>query len=116
MAADGEPARKERFDNLGVALERAIELCAGGNPPAALTDTGDRRLLGQPEIERLATLVNKSTPVDDNVAGQVFGALPAETLDVLCRWLLFRLRAGGASQRTRLALVGSILDAISPDQ
>lgn len=116
VAAGDGPARKERFDDLGAALERAVELCASNNAPAVLTDTGDRRVLGHDELVRLATLANKATPVDDNIAGQVFAALPDATLDTLCRWLLFRMRAAGISPRSRLAVLGGILDTVSPDQ
>ena len=116
IAAGSGSVRKERFDDLGTALERAVELVASGAAPAALTDTGDRRLLGQQELVRLATLANKFAPVDDRVAGQVFAALPEETLDTLLRWLLFRMRAAGANPRTRLAVLGGILDTVGPDE
>lgn len=116
VPAGSGSVRKERFDDLGAALERAVELCANDSAPAALTDTGDRRLLGQKELLRLAALVDKFAPVDDRVAGQVFGALPDETLDALLRWLLFRMRAAGTSPRARLAVLGGILDTVSPDE
>ena len=116
VPADSGPVRKERFGDLGAALERAVALCADNSTPTALTDTGDRLLLGGEQLTRLATLATKFAPVDDRIAGQVFGALPDETLDALCRWLIFRMRAAGANQRTRLALIGGILDTISPDQ
>ncbi|MEZ4766991.1 MAG: hypothetical protein R2844_01000 [Caldilineales bacterium] len=116
VPAGSGPPRKERFGELGAALERAVELSEDGTVPAALTDTGDRLLLGRDELARLAMLATKFAPVDDSAAGQVFGALSDETLDALCRWLIFRMRSAGAGPRVRLAVIGSILDAISPDQ
>lgn len=116
VPAGSGSVRKERFGDLGAALERAVELCANDTAPAALTDTGDRRLLGQTELLRLARLVDKFAPVDDRVAGQVFAALPDETLDALLRWLLFRMRAAGTSPRARLAVLGGILDTVSADE
>ena len=115
IEGDGLP-RKERFNDLGAALEQAVALAETGNPPAALTDTGQRTLLGRNDMARLARLAGKATPVDDSVAADVFGSLPDETLDALCRWLLVRLRAAGASPRARLAVIGGILDAISADE
>lgn len=115
VPAGSGSVRKERFDDLGAALERAVELIASDTLPAALTDTGDRRLLGQEEMLRLAALVDTFAPVDDHIAGQVFGALPDETLNALLRWLLFRMRAAGASPQARLAVLGGILDTVSAD-
>ena len=109
LAIEGDGlSRKERFNDLGAALERAVALAETGNPPAALTDTGQRTLLGRNDMARLARLAGKATPVDDSVAADVFGSLPDETLDALCRWLLVRLRAAGASPRARLAVIGGI--------
>jgi hypothetical protein len=116
IAAGSGPARKERFAELGAALERAVALLeSGAATPLELTDTGERRLLGQAEIERLARLAGKFAPADDDVARQVFAPLSDATLDNLCRWLIFRMRSAGVSPRVRLALIGSVLDAISPD-
>lgn len=113
--AAGSPTRKERFPDLGAALERAVEVVDAGGAVLELTDTGERRLLRQAELERLARLVGKFTPVDDGIASQVFGSLPDATLDDLFRWLIVRMRSAGTSPRARLALLGSILDAISSD-
>ena len=111
------PARKERFPDLGAALERAMALLdSGDGAPLELTDTGERRLLDRVEIERLARLAGTFTPVDDDVARQVLAPLPNATLDALCRWLLVRMRSAGISPRARLAVIGSVLDAISPDE
>jgi hypothetical protein len=117
IAAGSGPARKERFPDLGAALERAVALLDSGEAtPLELTDTGERRLLGRAEIERLARLAGKFAPVDDDVARQVFAPLSDATLDSLCRWLIFRLRSAGVSPRARLAMIGSVLDAISADE
>jgi hypothetical protein len=116
IVAGSEPARKERFPDLGAALERAVALLDSGEAtPLELTDTGERRLLGQAEMERLARLAGKFAPVDDGIARQVFTPLSDATLDSLCRWLIFRMRSVGVSPRGRLAVIGSVLDAISPD-
>lgn len=116
VAAGNETVRKERFPDLGVALERAMALLDSGEAmPVALTDTGERRLLGQSEIKRLARLVAASAPVDDDTVRQTLAPLPEATLDSLCRWLAFRMRAAGVSSRGRLAVIGSVLDAISAD-
>lgn len=116
IVAGGDPAKKERFPELGAALERAVGLLdAGEATPLELTDTGERRLLGQAEMERLARLAGKFSPVDDGIARQVLAPLPDATLDAFCRWLIFRMRAAGVSPRARLAVIGSALDAISPD-
>ncbi len=54
-SASGGPARKERFPDLGAALERAVALLdSGEGAPRELTDTGERRLLDRAGIERLA--------------------------------------------------------------
>ncbi len=117
IVAGREPARKERFPDLGAALERAVALLDSGEAtPQELTDTGERRLLGQAEMERLARLAGKFTPVDDGIAREVFAPLSEATLDALCRWLIFRMRAAGVSPRSRLAMIGSVLDAISADE
>jgi hypothetical protein len=117
IAAGSGPAHKERFSDLGAALERAVALLDSGEAvPYELTDTGERRLLGQAEMERLARLAGKFAPVDDGVARQVFAPLSDATLDNLCRWLIFRLRSAGVSPRARLAMIGSVLDAISADE
>lgn len=117
ISAGSGPARKERFPDLGAALERAVALLdAGGGAVLALTDTGERRLLGQAEIERLARLAGAFAPVDDDVIRQVLVPLPDAALDALCRWLLFRMRSAGVSPRSRLAVIGSVLDAISADE
>ena len=110
-------ARKERFADLGAACERAVELChaQGANVPLAISDTGERLLLGEQQIGRLASLAARAAPVDDRVAWQVFGALEDATLDDLYRWLLFKMRSAGIAQRQRLHVLGAILDAISPD-
>jgi hypothetical protein len=115
--AGGGPARKERFSDLGGALERAVALLDSGEAtPLELIDTGERRLLGQAEMERLARLTGKFAPVDDDVARQVFAPLSEATLDSLCRWLIFRMRSAGVVPRSRLAVIGSVLDAISADE
>ena len=117
IGAGSGPARKERFAELGAALERAVMLLDSGEAtPLELTDTGERRLLGREEMERLARLAGKFAPVDDDVARQVFAPLSDATLDSLCRWLLFRMRSAGVSPRGRLAVIGSVLDAISTDK
>ena len=64
VPADSGPVRKERFGDLGAALERAVALCADNSTPTALTDTGDRLLLGGEQLTRLATLATKFAPVD----------------------------------------------------
>jgi hypothetical protein len=116
IAAGSGPARKERFPDLGAALERAVALLNSGEAtPLALTDTGERRLLGQSDIERLTRLVGTFAPVDDGIARQVLGDLPDATLDTFCSWLIFRMRSAGISPRSRLAVIGSVLDAITPD-
>ena len=116
VGAGSGPARKERFPDLGAALERAVALLDSGEAmPLALTDTGERCLLSQAEIERLARLVGQFAPVDDDVARQALAPLPDATLDSLCRWLIFRMRSAGVSPRARLAVIGSVLDAISAD-
>ncbi|HSN77123.1 MAG TPA: hypothetical protein VL334_18780 [Anaerolineae bacterium] len=116
ISAGSRPAQRERFPELGAALERAVALLDSGEAtPQELTDTGERRLLGRAEIERLARLAGTFAPVDDDVARQVLAPLPEATLDTLCRWLLFRMRSAGVSPRARLALLGSVLDAISAD-
>lgn len=111
--------RKERFAELGAALERAVQL-GQANPPVdramAVTDTGERQHLGSRELERLVDIARPLVVVDDGVARQVFSALADETVDALCRWMLFRLRASGVSVRARLGMIGAILDAVSPDQ
>lgn len=117
ISAGSGPARKERFPDLGAALERAVALLDSGEAaPLELTDTGERRLLDRTEIERLARLVGKFAPVDDDIARQALAPLPEATLDSLCRWLIFRMRAAGVSPRARLAVIGSVLDAISADE
>ena len=117
IGAGSGPARKERFPDLGAALERAVTLLDSGEAaPLELTDTGERRLLGRAEIERLARLAGAFAPVDDNIARQTLAPLPEATLDSLCRWLLFRMRSAGVSARARLAVIGSVLDAISADE
>lgn len=117
IGAGSGPARKERFPELGAALERAVALLDSGEAtPLELTDTGERRLLGEVEIARLARLAGKFAPVDDDVARQVFAPLSDATLDDLCRWLIFRMRSAGVSPRGRLAVIGSVLDAISADE
>ncbi len=78
IAAGSTPARKERFAELGAALERAVGLLdAGEATPLELTDTGERRLLGQADMERLARLAGKFTPVDDGIARQLLHRAPA---------------------------------------
>ena len=111
--------RKERFADLGAALERAVEIGQADpavDRPMAVTDTGERQLLGRSELERLVAIAKPLSVVDDGVARQVFSALPDPTLDALTRWMLFRLRASGVPMRARLAMLGAILDAISPDE
>ncbi len=113
-------AFKERFTDLGAVAARAVELFAaasstGQRQPTAITDTGDRLLLGRAEIARLATIVDKSSPVGDQIAQRVFGDLDAATLDELCRWLLFRLRTAGVGAQQRLHVISAILDAVTPD-
>jgi hypothetical protein len=111
--------RKERFAELGAALERAVEIGQADpavDRPMAVTDTGERQLLGRSELERLVAIAKPLSVVDDGVARQVFSALPDQTLDALSRWMLFRLRASGVSMRARLAMLGAILDAISSDE
>ena len=44
--------------------------------------------------------------VDDGIARRVFSALPDQSLDALCKWMLFCLRASGVSVRPRLAMLG----------
>jgi hypothetical protein len=107
--------RKERFAELGAALERAVQIGQAdppGDRPVAVIDTGERQHLGPRELERLIDIAKPLAVVDDGVARQVF---PDETLDALCRWMLFRLRASGVSVRPRLAMLGAVLDAVSPD-
>lgn len=117
VAAGSGTVRKERFPDLGAALERAVALLDSGEAvPVALTDTGERRLLGQTELKRLARLVAASAPVDDDTVRQTLVPLSEATLDSLCRWLVFRMRAAGVSPRARLAVIGSVLDAISADE
>lgn len=117
VAAGSGPARKERFPELGAALERAVALLDSGEAtPLELTDTGERRLLGRAELERLARLAGGFAPVDDGIARQALAPLSEATLDSLCRWLIFRMRAAGVSTRGRLAVIGSVLDAISADE
>jgi hypothetical protein len=111
--------RKERFAELGAALERAVQLGQANPPvdqPMAVADTGERQHLGRPELERLIAIAKPLAVVDDGVARQVFSALSDETVDALCRWMLFRLRASGVPVRARLGMIGAILDAVSPDQ
>ncbi len=116
IVASQEPARRERFPELGAALERAAKLLESGQgTPVELTDTGERRLLGQADLARLARLVGTFAPVDDGIARQVLGDLPDATLDAFCSWLIFRMRSAGISPRARLAVIGSVLDAISAD-
>jgi len=116
IVASQEPARRERFPELGMALERAMALLDSGQGlPVELTDTGERHLLGQADMERLARLVGAFAPVDDGIARQVLGSLPDATLDTFCSWLIFRMRSAGISPRSRLAVIGSVLDAITPD-
>jgi hypothetical protein len=81
-----------------------------------VTDTGERQHLGPRDLERLMSIAKPLAVVDDGVARQVFSALPEETLDALCRWMLFRLRASGVSVRPRLAMLSAVLDAVSPDE
>jgi hypothetical protein len=117
ISAGSRPAQRERFPELGAALERAVALLDSGEAvPYELTDTGERRLLGQAEMERLARLAGKFAPVDDGIARQLFAPLPEATLDAFCRWLIFRMRSAGVSPRARLAMIGSVLDAISADE
>lgn len=117
VGAGSGPPRRERYADLGAALERAVALLdSGEGAPLELTDTGERRLLSRAEIERLARLVGAFTPVDDDVARQALAPLPEATLDALCRWLLVRMRSAGVSSRARLAVIGSVLDAISADR
>lgn len=117
IGAGSGPARRERFPDLGAALERAVALLdSGEGAPLELTDTGERRLLGRAEIERLARLAGAFAPVDDDIVRQALAPLPEATLDSLCRWLIFRLRSAGVSPRARLAVIGSVLDAISADE
>lgn len=111
--------RKERFADLGAALERAVQIGQAeprSDRPLAVTDTGERQHLGARELERLISIAKPLAVVDDGVARQVFSALPEETLDALCRWMLFRLRASGVGARPRLAMAGAVLDAVSPDE
>ena len=111
--------RKERFAELGAALERAVEIGQADpavDRPMAVTDTGERQLLGRAELERLIAIAKPLSVVDDGVARQVFSALPDQTRDALSRCMLFRLRASGVPVRARLAMLGAILDAISPDE
>jgi len=117
ITAGSRPAQRERFPELGAALERAVALLDSREAvPVELTDTGERRLLDRAELERLARLVGAFAPVDDDVARQVLAPLPEATLDTLCRWLLVRMRSAGISPRARLAVIGSVLDAISADE
>lgn len=117
VGAGSGPPRRERYADLGAALERAVALLdSGEGAPLELTDTGERRLLSRAEIERLARLVGAFTPVDDDVARQALAPLPEATLDALCRWLLVRMRSAGVSSRARLTVIGSVLDAISADR
>lgn len=116
-AVGNAPARRERFAELGPALERAVTLLdAGEGTPLELTDTGERRLLDRADMERLARLAGAFAPVDDDIARRTLAPFDEATLDSLCRWLIFRMRSAGVSPRARLAVIGSVLDAISADQ
>lgn len=113
--------QKERFAELGAAAVRAVETWeaaqAQGSPqPVAITDTGERLLLGQDEIARLAAIVGKAAPVGDQAARRAFAALDAPALDDLCRWFNFRLRTAGVGAQQRLHILAAILDAASPDE
>ncbi len=92
--------RKERYTDLGAAIERAVEIGQADptvDRPMSVTDTGERQLLGRTELERLIAIAKPLAVVDDGVARQVFSALPDPTLDALSRWMLFRLaRVRGA--------------------
>lgn len=115
----GRP-RKERFGELGTAASRAVELYQASQAgqelrPVAITDTGERRLLGAEEIARLAQVASKASPVGDQAAQAVFRALPAAALDDLARWLNFRLRTAGVSTQARLHILAAVYDAASPD-
>lgn len=120
VARDGR-VYKERFADLGAAAARAVELCEiaqaqDGPRPAAITDTGERLLLGQEEIARLAAVAGKAAPAGDQLARRVFGGLDAVALDELCRWFNFRLRTAGVGAQQRLHVLTAILDAASPDE
>ncbi|MDW8319131.1 MAG: hypothetical protein RMN53_14970 [Anaerolineae bacterium] len=115
----GRP-RKERFGDLGAAASRAAELYQAAQAgqelrPTAITDTGERLLLDQAAIARMAAITAKASPVGDQVAQRVFGALDPAELDELCRWLVFRLRTAGVSGQQRLHVIAAILDAVTPD-
>lgn len=115
-AGDGPP-RKERFAEFGQALERAVELVSSAAAtPLEITDTGEHQVLAAADLQRLAGWVGAFAPIDDDLARCVFAPLPAATLDALARWLIFRMRAAGISPRARLAVLGSVLDAIKGEK
>ena len=120
--SDGlERVQRESFAEFGAAIAHALqvyETAQGGDTavPVSIADTGERQLLGEQEIARLAQLAAKDSPVGDQVAQAVFASLDDDTLDRLCRWMLFRMRASGVGHLARLAVLGAILDAVSPDE
>jgi hypothetical protein len=123
LAAPGDAPRyrKDRFSDLGAAFARAVELYADyqageGPQPVSVTDFGERLLLGEREIARLAATAGQSLPMGDRIAREVFASLDDAALDELCGWLAFRMRTAGIPSQQRLHLVGVILDAISPDE
>lgn len=106
-------AKKERFAEFGMALERAVELLQNGaGTPIEITDTGEHQVLDAADLERLAAWAGQFAPVDDTVPRTILQPLPDATLDALARWLLFRMRAAGIAPRARLAVLGSVLDAV----
>lgn len=123
LSAPGEAARyrKDRYSDLGAAFARAVELHVAyqarqGPQPVTVSDFGERLLLGEREIERLAATAGQSLPMGDRIAREVFGSLDDASLDELCAWLAFRMRTAGIPSQQRLHLVGAILDATSPDE
>ncbi|MFZ2488735.1 MAG: hypothetical protein WAZ19_11485 [Anaerolineae bacterium] len=113
IGAGSAPPRKERFAEFGQALERATELInTAAATPLEITDTGEHQVLDAADLQRLAAWVGQFAPMDDTVARAVLQPLPAATLDALARWLLFRMRAAGIAPRARLAVLGSVLDAV----